>query len=114
MYFMLWRVKAIYYSCLKKRIYEVIMTEIEKETGMTDAECEYWDEYITKNPVHLGPDLVKMGVKPGFARDYLPLNELDELDHDVMEYLLKQAAAFHKSQIQIINDLVREKLAVGA
>ena len=43
------------------------MTEIEKETGMTDAECEYWDEYITKNPVHLGPDLVKMGVKPGFA-----------------------------------------------
>ena len=52
------------------------MTEIEKETGMTDAECEYWDEYITKNPVHLGPDLVKLGVKPGFAHDYLPLNEL--------------------------------------
>jgi len=53
-----------------------IITEIEKETGMTDAECEYWDEYITKNPVHLGPDLVKLGVKPGFAHDYLPLNEL--------------------------------------
>jgi hypothetical protein len=32
---------------------------------------------------------------------------------DVMEYLRKQAAKFHKSQIQIINDLVREKLAVG-
>ena len=30
-----------------------------------------------------------------------------------MEYLRKQAAAFHKSQIQIINDLVREKLAIG-
>ena len=94
------------------------MTEIEKETGMTDAECEYWDEYITKNPVLLGPDLVKLGVKPGFAREaalqnaheYLPLNKLD---HDVMEYLRKQATTFHKSQIQIINDLVREKLAVG-
>jgi len=48
------------------------MTEIEKETGMTNAECEYWDEYIIKNPVHLGPDLVKLGVKPGFAHDYLP------------------------------------------
>jgi len=56
------------------------MTEVEKETGMTDAECEFWDDYITKNPVHLGPDLVKMGIKPGFAHNYLPLNELD---HDV-------------------------------
>ena len=86
------------------------MTEIEKETGMTDAECEYWDEYINKNPVHLGPNLVKLGIKSGFAHNYLPLNELD---HDVIEYLRKQAAAFHKSQIQIINDLVHEKLAVG-
>jgi hypothetical protein len=88
------------------------MTEIEKEIGMTDAECEYWDEYITKNPVHLGPDLSKMGIKPGFAHNYLPL--LNGLDHDVVEYLCKQAATFHKSQMQIINDLVREKLAVGA
>ena len=86
------------------------MTEIEKETGMTDAECEYWDEYITKNPVNLGPDLVKFGIKPGFAHKYLPLSELD---HDVMEYLHKQASIFHKSQMQIINDLVREKIAVG-
>jgi len=86
------------------------MTEIEKETGMTDAECEYWDEYITKKPVHLGPDLVKLGIKPGIAHEYLPLNKLD---HDVIEYLCKQSITFHKSQIQIINDLVREKLAVG-
>ena len=86
------------------------MTEIEKETGMTDAECEYLDEYITKNPVQLGPDLVKLGVKPGFAHEYLPLNKLD---HDVMEYLRKQAITFHKSQIEIINELVREKLAIG-
>jgi len=87
------------------------MTEIEKETGMTDAECEYWDEYITKNPIHLGPDLSKLGIKPGFAHNYLPF--INELDNDVIEYLCKQSAAFHKSQIQIINDLVREKLAVG-
>ena len=86
------------------------MTEIEKETGMTDAECEYLDEYITKNPVQLGPDLAKLGVKPGFAHEYLPLNKLD---HDVMEYLRKQADTFHKSQIEIINDLVREKLTIS-
>ena len=87
------------------------MTEIEKETGMTDAECECWDEYITKNSVRLGPDLVKLGIKPGYAHNYLPLNELDQ---DVIEYLRKQATAFHKSQIAVINDLIREKLAVGA
>ena len=88
------------------------MTEIEKETGMTDAECEYWDEYITNtdNPVHLGPDLAKLGIKPGFAHNYLPF--INELDHDVVDYLCKQAAKSHKSQMQIINDLVREKLAV--
>ncbi|MDR0447461.1 MAG: hypothetical protein LBH07_02210 [Treponema sp.] len=86
------------------------MTEIEKETGMTEDECEYWDEYITKNPVRLGPDLAKMGIKPGFAHNYLPLSELDR---DVTEYLRIQAATFHKSQIQVINDLVREKIAAN-
>jgi hypothetical protein len=39
---------------------------------------------------------------------------IKEPDNDVMEYLRKQSAAFHKSKIQIINDLIREKLAVGA
>ena len=88
------------------------MTEIEKETGMTDAECVYWDEYLTNtdNLVHLGPDLSKLGIKPGFAHKYLPL--LEELDRDVLEYLCNQAAASHKTGMQVINDLVREKLAV--
>jgi len=88
------------------------MTEIEKETGMTDAECEYWDEYLTNtdNPVHLGPNLMKLGIKPGFAHKYIPL--LNELDRDVLEYLCNQAAASHKTGMQVINDLVREKLAV--
>jgi len=88
------------------------MTEIEKETGMTDAECEYWDEYITKNrDVPLGPDLAKMGIKPGFAHNTLLLSELDR---DAAEYLRTQAQKFHKSQTAVINDLIHEKLAVGA
>jgi hypothetical protein len=70
-----WRAKTVFYDCLMKG---KIMTEIEKETGMTDTECEYWDEYITKNPVHLGPDLVKQGIKPGFAHNTLLLSELDK------------------------------------
>ena len=86
------------------------MTEIEKETGMTDTECEYWDEYITKNPIKLGPDLVKLGIKPGFAHNTLLLNELDK---EAIEYLRTQAQKSHKSQTAVINDLIREKLVVG-
>ena len=86
------------------------MTEIEKETGMTDAECEYWDDYFTKNPYEVGPNLMKLGIKPGFARKALVLTELDD---DVAEYLRVQSETHHKSRTQVINDLVREKLAVG-
>jgi len=86
------------------------MTEIEKKTGISDAECEHLDNYYTKNTFEPGPNLLKKGIKPGFAHNTLLLNELDK---DVAEYLYKQAETFHKSQIEVINDLVREKLAVN-
>jgi hypothetical protein len=86
------------------------MTETEKKTGVTDAECEYWDDYYTKNAFRPGPNLLKQGVKPGFARNTLLLSELDR---DVAEYLRTQAQTAHKSQAEVINALVREKLAVG-
>jgi len=86
------------------------MTEIEKRTGMTDAECEYWDDYFTNNPYEPGPNLLKLGIKPGFAN--IPL-QLSELDKEVISYLCVQAEEFHKSPTQVINDLVREKLTVG-
>ena len=87
------------------------MTEIEKKTGMTDAECEYWDNYYTENTFEVGPNLLKQGVKPGFVHNTLLLSELDT---EVAKYIYTQAKVFHKSQIEIINDLVREKLALGA
>ena len=86
------------------------MTEIEKETGMTDAECEYWDKHIIENPYEPGPNLLKLGIKPGFAHKTLQLRELDQ---EVFAYLRVQAERFHKSPIQVLNDLVHEKLAVG-
>ena len=86
------------------------MTEIERKTGITDTDCKYLDDYYTKNTFELGPNLLKQGVKPGFVHNTLLLSDLD---HEVAEYLRNQAKAFHKSQIEVINDLVREKLAVG-
>jgi len=87
------------------------MTEIEKLTGMTDAECEYWDKHIIENPYEPGPNLLKLGIKPGFVNEALQIRELDE---EVFAYLCVQAERFHKSPIQVLNDLVHEKLAVGA
>jgi len=86
------------------------MNEIEKKTGMSDAECEYWDDYYTKNSFEPGANLLKQGVKPGFARNTLLLSDLDR---DVAEYLRNQAKTFNKSHIEVINELVHEKLTVS-
>ena len=86
------------------------MTEVEKKTGITDVECEYLDNYFTENIFEPGPNLLKKGVKPGFAHNTLLLSELDA---EVYEYLYIQSKTFHKSQIEIINELVREKLAAN-
>jgi hypothetical protein len=93
------------------------MTEIEQKTGMTDAECGQWDEYYTKNTFEPGPNLLKQGVKPGFAPDTLVVSDdtllLSELDRDVAEYVRTQAQTTHKSQARVINDLIREKIALA-
>jgi hypothetical protein len=81
------------------------MTDIEKLTGMTDAECEYWDKHIIENTVEPGPNLLKLGIKPGFVNKSLQLSELDK---DVFAYLSVQSEKFHKSYTQVINNLVNE------
>jgi len=86
------------------------MTDVEKLTGMTDAECEYWDKHIIENTVESGPNLLKLGIKPGFVNKSLQLSELDK---EAFAYLCVQSERFHKSHTQVINDLIHEKLAVG-
>jgi hypothetical protein len=86
------------------------MTEIEIRTGMTDAECDRLDKYYTENTFTPGPNLLKQGIKPGQVRNTLLLKDVDR---EVIEYLRSQAEAAHKSQTDIINELVHEKIAVG-
>ena len=86
------------------------MTDIEKLTGMTDEECEYWDKHIIENTVKPGPNLLNLGIKPGSINKTLALSELDT---EVFEYLCIQSKKFQKSHTQVINDIIREKLAVG-
>jgi hypothetical protein len=86
------------------------MTSIEQKTGISDAECEQWDDYYTKNTFEPGPNLLKQGVKPGFAQHVLFLNELDR---DVAEFLRFKVQSSNMSQTRVINDIVREKIAFG-
>jgi hypothetical protein len=86
------------------------MTDIEIKTGITDAECERMDKYYTENTFELGPNLLKLGIKPGEVRNTLLLKNVDR---DVVEYVRSRAAAAHKSQTEIINEIIHEKIAVG-
>ena len=73
---------------------------------MTEEEAEALDDFFTKNTVMPGTGkpgvLTRMGLLSG------------ELDPDITEYLRIQAAATHRTQAQIIGDLVREHMAASA
>jgi hypothetical protein len=72
---------------------------------MTDEEADYWDEYFTANPPELGPN----------GTDFISLREARLLGMDAfsVNYLKNRADATHQSLGQVINALVREKVAVG-
>jgi hypothetical protein len=73
---------------------------------MTDEEADYWDEYFTANPPKLGPN----------GADFLSLREVSLLGMNDLSinYLKTRAEATHQSLGQVINALVREKVAAGA
>jgi hypothetical protein len=72
---------------------------------MTDEEAEYWDEYFTNNTIM--PDMSKPGF---FARKY---GMMVRLDPETTQFLATEAEMTHKSFAQIINELVKEKIAVS-
>jgi hypothetical protein len=72
---------------------------------MTDEEADALDEYYTKNPPRVDPS--KNG---GFAKKSFKLIAIDNLSAD---YLMTKALAEHKTPDQIINEMVREKIAVA-
>ncbi|MCL2245062.1 MAG: hypothetical protein FWC03_11460 [Treponema sp.] len=72
---------------------------------MTDEEADALDEYYTKNPPRVDPS--KNG---GFAKKSFKLIAIDDLSAD---YLITKALSDHKTPDQIINEMVREKLAAA-
>jgi hypothetical protein len=73
---------------------------------MTEAEAEALDDFFTKNTVMPRPGkpgiLTRMGILAG------------ELDPDVIEYLRVQSATTHRTQAQIVGEMVRKEIAAKA
>jgi hypothetical protein len=71
---------------------------------LTEEEYDALDEYWTKNTPKVGPN------GTGFvSRREARLFGIDDLSAD---YILTKAIADHKTPAQIINEMVRERLAV--
>jgi len=72
---------------------------------MTDEEYDALDEELTQNP----PRIISDG------SDWLSLRELriSGLKNMTIQYLLTKAKATNKSPAQIIDEMVREKLALA-
>ena len=72
---------------------------------MTDEEADALDEYYTKNPPRVDP--CKNG---GFAKKSFKLIAIDNFCAD---YLMTKALSDHKTPDQIINEMVRERVAAA-
>jgi hypothetical protein len=86
------------------------MTDIERKTGITDEECEYWDEYFTTHPFNPGPNLLDQGLRPGSV---CPKVLVCELDRDVVEYLSIQAAVRHLPLAKIASEMIRREMTTA-
>ena len=72
---------------------------------MTDEEADALDEYYTKNPPRVDPN--KNG---GFAKKSFKLVAIDDFCAD---YLITKALSDQKTPDQIINEIVRERIAAA-
>jgi hypothetical protein len=76
------------------------MNELEKKTGMTDEEADYWDDYFTKNPPKIDPAKNRVKIQPLTV----------VVEGSAAQYLTSAAEAEHKTPAEIIGDLVRKEL----
>jgi hypothetical protein len=76
------------------------MNELEKKTGMTEEEAEYWDDYFTKNPPTVDP-----------AKNRIKIQPLTVVVEGIAAQYIKSAAeATHQTPAQVVGDLVRKEL----
>jgi hypothetical protein len=73
---------------------------------MTEEEADALDEYYTKNPPKIDPEK-KGGI---FTRQRELLDILDDVSSD---YIISRSISANKTPVQIIGEIVRERLATS-
>ncbi|MDR0909599.1 MAG: hypothetical protein LBM77_07515 [Spirochaetaceae bacterium] len=82
------------------------MTEVERKTGMTDTEADYWDEYFTRNPPTV--DLSRNRIKaPRVGHLTITLT----LDEGLIERLTSMAQHTHHTPSELVTTMVRREMA---
>ena len=81
-----------------------MLFELEKETGMTEEEADYWDEYFTKNPPKVDSSKNRIKIQP------LTI----VVEGTTAQYLKSACEAGHKTPAEIIGELVQEKITTQA
>jgi hypothetical protein len=73
--------------------------------AMTEEEAVAMSDYFINNKVTLGPN----------GSDWLSQREMRSLGFSnlTINYLITKAAALHKTPVQIVEEMVREKLAAA-
>ncbi|GHV85264.1 hypothetical protein AGMMS50230_08720 [Spirochaetia bacterium] len=83
------------------------MTDLRNGIDMTNEEYDALDEYYTKNPPKVDP-AKKGGI---FTRQKELLDVLDRVSAD---YIMNRAMFTNKLPVQIIGEMVREKITAQA
>jgi hypothetical protein len=78
------------------------MNQIEKNTGMTDEEAEYWDKYFTENPPKVDLKRNRLGKKA---------IEPIMVDSFSANYISMKAEAEHITPVEVVAEMVRHEMA---
>jgi hypothetical protein len=82
------------------------MTDIEKKTGMTETEADYWDEYFTKNPPTV--DLARNRIK---TPDMGQLTVTLTMEAKLINRLTTIAQKAHHTPSEVIAEMVHREMA---
>jgi hypothetical protein len=83
------------------------MTDIEKKTGMTDAEADYWDEYFTANPPTVDP--ARNRIKAAHTGR---LTVTLTMDMGLINRINSMAESHHQTPSELVTELVQHEIAL--
>jgi hypothetical protein len=82
------------------------MTDIEKKTGMTEAEADYWDGYFTQNPPTVNPSRNRIK-----ALQMGQLTVTLTMETSLINRLTRMAQKAHHTPSEVVTEMVCHEMA---